>query len=80
MSHARAMSRPAVAETKRRYGRIYILHNNVATPPAIGALHDIDGATWDRVFAVNEKGMFLACKHVLPIMAAQGGGVITNVS
>lgn len=70
----------AVAETKRRHGRIDILHNNVAIPPAIGAFHDIDEATWDRVFAVNVKGMFLACKHALPIITAQGGGVITNVS
>lgn len=70
----------AIAEAKRRYGRIDILHNNVALAPAIGAFTEISEAAWDNVFAVNVKGMFLACKHTLPLMVAQGGGVITNVS
>ncbi len=35
---------------------------------------------WDRIFAVNLKGMFLTCKHVLPVMREQRAGVILNVS
>ena len=35
---------------------------------------------WDRIVGVNMKSVFLMCKHVLPIMREQGGGVITNIS
>ena len=37
-------------------------------------------ADWDRVFAVNLKSAFLAMKHVIPVMAQQGGGSIINIS
>ena len=33
---------------------------------------------WDRVFGVNVKSIFLMCKHVVPIMATNGGGSIVN--
>src|SRR5262249_40619123 len=35
---------------------------------------------WDLIFNVNLKGMWLTCKHVLPIMRAQGSGAIVNIS
>ena len=35
---------------------------------------------WDDVFAVNARGTFLCCKHVIPSMKAQGGGAIVNVA
>ncbi len=34
---------------------------------------------WDRVFAVNARGVFLCAKHALPFMRARGGGAIVNV-
>ncbi len=37
-------------------------------------------ASWDRVLAVNAKGMFLTCKQALPIMLEQRAGVILNIS
>jgi len=36
-------------------------------------------AAWDRTFAVNVRGSMLLCKHVVPLMVAQGGGVIVNM-
>ena len=33
---------------------------------------------WDQVFAVNVRSIFLMCKHVVPVMAAAGGGSIIN--
>ncbi|NVM54644.1 MAG: SDR family oxidoreductase, partial [Candidatus Helarchaeota archaeon] len=36
--------------------------------------------TWDKIFNVNLKGMFLTCKYVLPVMAKQGSGCIINIS
>ena len=35
---------------------------------------------WDDVFAVNARGTFLCCKHVIPGMKARGGGAIVNVA
>jgi NAD(P)-dependent dehydrogenase (short-subunit alcohol dehydrogenase family) len=41
---------------------------------------DIDLAVWNRTLAVDLTGTMLACKHVLPLMVAQGRGSIVNVS
>jgi NAD(P)-dependent dehydrogenase (short-subunit alcohol dehydrogenase family) len=60
-------------------GRIDVLHNNVGVL-AHGGPVELDEQDWDRVMAVNLKGMFLTCKHVLPVMAAQGAGAVVNVS
>ena len=62
------------------YGRIDILHNNVAIPGDPGGPVEVDEASWDRVLAVNLKSIFLACKYVLPHMERQGGGAIINIS
>jgi NAD(P)-dependent dehydrogenase (short-subunit alcohol dehydrogenase family) len=35
---------------------------------------------WENVFAVNARGTFLCCKHVIPGMVARGGGSIVNVA
>ena len=70
----------AVERARKAFGgRIDVLHNNVGIL-AHGGPVELDEADWDRVMAVNLKGMFLTCKHVLPVMAAQGAGAIVNVS
>lgn len=61
------------------FGRIDILHNNLGVTE-IGGPVDLPEDRWDRLMDVNVKSMFLACKYVLPIMAAQGAGVVTNIS
>jgi NAD(P)-dependent dehydrogenase (short-subunit alcohol dehydrogenase family) len=68
-----------VASCVETYGRIDVLHNNVGIS-ALGGPVETDEASWDRVFQVNLKSVFLTCKHVLPIMVAQGGGSIINIS
>src|SRR5947208_795675 len=35
---------------------------------------------WEDVFAVNARGTFLCCKHVIPTMIARGGGSIVNIA
>jgi NAD(P)-dependent dehydrogenase (short-subunit alcohol dehydrogenase family) len=62
-----------------RYGRIDVLDNNVGIAE-LGGVVEVSEADWDRVFAVNLKSAFLAMKHVIPVMAAQGGGSIINIS
>lgn len=63
----------AVAAVIARWGQVDILHNNVGIAQFGGTL-DLDAALWDRSMAINVKGIFLACKHVLPHMIARGRG------
>ncbi|MGD9920330.1 MAG: SDR family NAD(P)-dependent oxidoreductase, partial [Pseudorhodoplanes sp.] len=57
--------------TLGKYGRVDALINNAAIGP-LGTVIDTDEATWDRIFAVNTKGVFLSSKAVLPNMIDQG--------
>lgn len=68
-----------VEETRKAFGRIDILDNNVGIAE-VGGVVEVSEETWDRVMAVNLKSAFLAMKHVIPLMEAQGGGSIINIS
>src|SRR5260221_12049399 len=68
-----------VAACLKTFGRIDVLDNNVGIA-ATGNVVEVSEADWDRVFAVNLKSAFLAMKHVIPVMARQGGGSIINIS
>src|ERR1700730_229277 len=70
---------PRVELCRARYGRIDVVDNNVGVAE-LGGVVEISEADWDRVFAVNLKSAFLTMKHVIPIMGAQGGGSIINIS
>lgn len=74
--------RAAVEACRQSFGRIDILHNNVGASLALGDTSDLDMdvATWDRIFEVNLRGMWLACKWAIPVMRQQGGGSIVNIS
>ena len=74
--------REAVAACLARHGRIDILHNNVGASLALGdaVATELEVEAFDRIFAVNLRGMWLACKHVLPTMREQGSGSIVNIS
>ncbi len=67
-----------VEHTMSRYGRIDALVNNAAIGP-LGSVLQTTEEVWDRVVAVNLKGVYLCCKAVLPHMIARGGGAIVNV-
>jgi len=69
----------AVAACLARFGRIDILVNNVGGSHP-GGPADMPEAVWDRQIDFNLKTPFLGCKYVLPVMEAQGGGAIVNVS
>jgi NAD(P)-dependent dehydrogenase (short-subunit alcohol dehydrogenase family) len=60
------------------YGRIDALINNAGTV-VVKPLEEIDWADFRRVVDVNLGGIFLFCKHVLPIMKQQAGGAIVNM-
>ena len=65
----------------KTFGKIDILHNNVGigsrTP---GGLLEVEEADWDIVMNVNVKGLFHACRAVVPHMLRQGKGAILNIS
>jgi len=69
-----------VAAAVARRGRLDIMCNNAG----IGSTVDVVECSveeWDRVFAVNVRGVFLGCKHAAKQMLAQdGGGVIVNTA
>jgi NAD(P)-dependent dehydrogenase (short-subunit alcohol dehydrogenase family) len=69
-----------VAEVTQAWGRIDCLINNAGVSPFILPAERIEEAGWDRVMAVNVKGVFLCCQAVFPIMKDHGGGRIINIS
>jgi NAD(P)-dependent dehydrogenase (short-subunit alcohol dehydrogenase family) len=63
------------------YGRIDCLYNNAGImPEADHSVIDTDVATWDKVMAVNVRGVFLGCKYAIPPMIEQGSGSIINIA
>ena len=70
------------AQTLQRFGRIDILVNNAAIYGGLKLtpFEQIPEAEWDRVMAVNVKGIWLCCKAVIPAMKQQGRGKIINIS
>ncbi len=68
-----------VREVVDRYGPMSMLQNNVGIG-ASGSVVDVDETFWDDVMRVNVKSMMLSSKHVVAVMAVNGGGSIINVS
>jgi 3-oxoacyl-[acyl-carrier protein] reductase len=69
----------AVAETMSAFGTLDILVNNAGTTHVNKPMLEIDEAEYDRMFAVNVKGVFLGCQAVVPVFRNAGGGVIINI-
>lgn len=62
-----------------RFGRIDVLVNNVGGSAPGGPVEMAEEA-WDAQIDLNLKSIFLTCKHVIPVMEAQGGGSIINTA
>jgi NAD(P)-dependent dehydrogenase (short-subunit alcohol dehydrogenase family) len=74
--------RVMVAETLRRFGRVDVLVNNAAVFASLKPqrFDEIPEPEWDRVMAVNVKGIWNCARAVTPAMRAQGGGRIVNIA
>jgi NAD(P)-dependent dehydrogenase (short-subunit alcohol dehydrogenase family) len=68
-----------VAQTLARFVRLDVLCNNAGIGVA-AVCHETSEDDWDRVMAVDLKGVFLGCKFGIPPMLERGGGVICNTS
>ncbi len=71
-----------VDTTVREFGRVDVLVNNAALfgPLEYQPIEGISVEVWDRVMAVNVRGVFLCCQAVIPVMKHQGSGKIINIA
>ena len=63
-----------------RFGGLHVLVNNAGISGVPKPTDQVTEAEWDRVQAVNVKGVFFGTKHALPHLRAAGGGSIVNLS
>ncbi|HEX7968774.1 MAG TPA: SDR family oxidoreductase [Stellaceae bacterium] len=70
-----------VTRALERFDRIDVMVNNAGTTHVNGPMLEVSEAMFDRVFAVNVKSIYLAARHVVPVMRRQGtGGAIINTA
>ena len=70
-----------MSATREHFGGIDVLYNNAGISPDDDAsILDTSVEAWDRVQAVNTRGVFLCCKHGIPHLLDRGGGSVINVA
>ena len=67
-----------VACAVQKFGRIDAFFNNAGIEGKLGPTHEYEEAEFDKIIAVNLKGIFLGLRHVLPVMLRQGQGTVVN--
>jgi NAD(P)-dependent dehydrogenase (short-subunit alcohol dehydrogenase family) len=70
----------AVASAERELGGIDLLVNNAGIEGAIASIEDYPLELFDRVLAVNVRGVFLGMRHAAPALRRRGGGAIVNLA
>jgi len=66
--------------SRARFGRLDILVNNAGVYGPMGALEDVDWDEWVRAIAINLTGVAYCARRALPLLKAQRGGKIINIS
>jgi len=62
------------------YGCVDIFVNNAGFTSRNGPMLDVDEETFDRIYAVNVKAVYLSARHVIPEFRKKGSGVILNIA
>src|ERR671912_765959 len=70
----------ALETTIATFGRLDAAFNNAGVEQAKKSIADITEEEWDRIIAINLRGVFLCMKHEIPLLLQQGGGAIVNTS
>ncbi len=70
----------AIDEVAARFGELHVLVNNAGIAGANKPTHELTEQEWDRVQAVNVKGVFFCTKHAIPHLKRAGQGSIINLS
>jgi NAD(P)-dependent dehydrogenase (short-subunit alcohol dehydrogenase family) len=70
----------AVARTLKTFGRLDFAFNNAGIEQPVKPIVEVTEDEWDRLMAVNLRGVFLCLKQQIPAMLKNGGGVIVNTS
>lgn len=65
---------------KNKFGKIDIILNAAGIPQQTVTIEQLEEATWDRIYAVNVKSIFLTSKYAFPVMKANGGSIINIAS
>lgn len=69
-----------IKKAVKTFGKLDILYNNAAIPQKAIPVELMDEAEWDRIYAVNVKGVFFGAKYAIPEMKKNGRGVIINTA
>ena len=69
-----------IAKAVSTYGRLDCAHNNAGIEGVEARTADYPEDDWDRVIAINLKGVWLCMKYEIPHMQQQGGGAIVNTA
>src|SRR4051812_40124020 len=70
----------ALDRTVEAFGRLDFAFNNAGVEQPITPAADLTAEEWDRIVAIDLRGVFLCMKHQIPWMLRQGGGAIVNTS
>jgi NAD(P)-dependent dehydrogenase (short-subunit alcohol dehydrogenase family) len=69
-----------IATAVKTYGGLHCAFNNAGIGPPMGTLAEMDESIFDRILAVDLKGVFLCMKHEIAHMLQSGGGAIVNTA
>jgi 3-oxoacyl-[acyl-carrier protein] reductase len=69
-----------VRRTTDAFGRIDVMVNNAGTTHRNRPMLEVSEAEFDRIYAVNVKSLYLAARHVVPVMRRQNGGAFITIA
>src|SRR5215212_6910208 len=70
----------ALVQTVETFGHLDVAFNNAGVENEVKPMADVTEEEWDRIVAINLRGVFLCMKYEVPLMLEQGGGAIVNTS